>query len=144
MNLILVVGFIGRTKVSFRVFTLLGRVAARAGLVTRRQIFVRRSHGMNCPRSQGEIWLNARGFARKCEGPSTQQPGWMMVEKTAAWRQRRATDMRACRKRKSAGIALFYVAADEATYEMMERRAALGRLLRAWPRTGLVVQYVEY
>jgi hypothetical protein len=54
--------------------------------------------------------------------------------------------MRACRKRQSAGIALFYVAADETTYEMMKRfggldpnkvedkqavRAALGRLLRA-------------
>jgi hypothetical protein len=69
-----------------------------------------------------------------------------MVEKNAAFRQRRAADMRACRKRKSAGIALFYVAADEITYEMMKRfggldpkktedkqavRAALGRLLRA-------------
>jgi hypothetical protein len=71
-----------------------------------------------------------------------------MVEKTAALRQRRAADMRACRKRQSAGIALFYVAADETTYDMMQRyaglspnkvddkqavRAALGRLLR----TGL-------
>jgi hypothetical protein len=69
-----------------------------------------------------------------------------MVEKTAAFRQRRAADMRACRRRQSAGIALFYVAADETTYEMMQRyaglspnnvddrqavRAALGRLLRA-------------
>jgi hypothetical protein len=69
-----------------------------------------------------------------------------MVEKTADWRQRRAADMRACRKRQSAGIALFYVAADEMTYAMMQRyaglapnkvndkhavRAALGRLLRA-------------
>jgi hypothetical protein len=69
-----------------------------------------------------------------------------MVEKTEAWRQRRAADMRACRKRQSAGIALFYVAADESIYEMMRRyaglspnkvddkravRAALGRLLRA-------------
>jgi len=69
-----------------------------------------------------------------------------MVEKTAAFRQRRAADMRACRKRQGAGIALFYVAADETTYDMMQRyaglspnkvddksavRAALGRLLRA-------------
>jgi hypothetical protein len=69
-----------------------------------------------------------------------------MVEKNAALRQRRAADMRACRKRQAAGIALFYVAADETTYDMMQRyaglspnkvddksavRAALGRLLRA-------------
>jgi hypothetical protein len=69
-----------------------------------------------------------------------------MVEKTATLRQRRADDMRACRKRQAAGIALFYVAADETTYDMMQRyaglspdrlddkhavRAALGRLLRA-------------
>ena len=69
-----------------------------------------------------------------------------MVEKTAAFRQRRAADMRACRKRQAAGIALFYVAADETIYDMMQRyaglspnkvddksavRAALGRLLRA-------------
>jgi len=54
--------------------------------------------------------------------------------------------MRAYRKRQNAGIALFYVAADETIYEMMKRfggldpnkledkqavRAALGRLLRA-------------
>jgi hypothetical protein len=54
--------------------------------------------------------------------------------------------MRAYRKRQNAGIGLFYVAADESTYEMMQRyaglspnkvddkqvvRAALGRLLRA-------------
>jgi hypothetical protein len=31
-----------------------------------------------------------------------------MVEKTAAWRQRRAADMRAYRKRQNAGIELFY------------------------------------
>ena len=43
-----------------------------------------------------------------------------MVEKTAAFRQRRAADMRACRKRQAAGIALFYVAADETTYDMMQ------------------------
>jgi hypothetical protein len=57
-----------------------------------------------------------------------------------------APDMRACRKRQSAGIALFYVATDGTTYDMMQRyaglspnkvddksavRAALGRLLRA-------------
>jgi hypothetical protein len=69
-----------------------------------------------------------------------------MVEKTDAFRQRRAADMRACRKRQNAGIALFYVAADETTFEMMKRfggldpnkvedkqavRAALGRVLRA-------------
>jgi hypothetical protein len=69
-----------------------------------------------------------------------------MAEKTAAFRQRRAADMRACRKRQNAGIALFYVAADAMTYDMMKRygglapnkvddkravRAALGRLLRA-------------
>ena len=69
-----------------------------------------------------------------------------MIEKTASFRKRRAADMRACRKRQAAGIALFYVAADETTYDMMERfaelspskvgdreavRAALGRLLRA-------------
>jgi hypothetical protein len=69
-----------------------------------------------------------------------------MLEKNAAFRQRRAADMRAYRKRQNAGIALFYVAADETTYEMMKRfggldpnkvddkqavRAALGRLLRA-------------
>jgi hypothetical protein len=48
-----------------------------------------------------------------------------MVEKTTAWRQRRAADMRACRKRQSAGIALFYVAADETTYEMMKRFGGL-------------------
>ena len=68
-----------------------------------------------------------------------------MVKRTASFKQRRAVDMRACRKRQSAGIALFYVAADETTYEMMKRfggldpkkvedkqavRAALGRLLR--------------
>jgi hypothetical protein len=41
-----------------------------------------------------------------------------MVEKTAAFRRRRAADMRACRKRHAAGIALFYVAADETTYDM--------------------------
>jgi hypothetical protein len=74
-------------------------------------------------------------------------PGRGLVEKTAARRQqRRAADMRAYRKRQNAGIALFYVAADEATYEMMKHfggldpnkvedkqavRAALGRLLRA-------------
>ena len=70
----------------------------------------------------------------------------MPVEKTAAFKKRRADDMRACRKRQAAGIALFYVTADETTYEMMKRfggldpnkvedkqavRAALGRLLRA-------------
>jgi hypothetical protein len=69
-----------------------------------------------------------------------------MVKKTAGFRQQRAADMRACRKRQNAGIALFYVAADETTYDMMQRyaglspnkvddksavRAALGRLLRA-------------
>jgi hypothetical protein len=48
-----------------------------------------------------------------------------MVEKNAALRQRRAADMRACRKRQSAGIALFYVAADETTYEMMKRFGGL-------------------
>ena len=66
--------------------------------------------------------------------------------KVIARRARRAADMRAYRKRQNAGIALFYVAADTMTYEMMERygglapnkvedkqavRAALGRLLRA-------------
>jgi len=69
-----------------------------------------------------------------------------MVEKTAAFRQRRAADMRAYRKRQNAGVSLFYVAVDETTFEMMERyagldpkkvedkkavRAALGRLLWA-------------
>src|SRR5262249_9329724 len=48
-----------------------------------------------------------------------------MIEKTAAFRQRRAADMRACRKRQSAGIALFYVAADETTFEMMKRFGGL-------------------
>ena len=82
----------------------------------------------------------------KCAGPLTCRPGGVVVERTEAWRQRRAADMRACRKRQSAGIAPFYVAADETTYEMMKRfggfapnkvedkqavRAALGRLLRA-------------
>jgi hypothetical protein len=68
-----------------------------------------------------------------------------MVKKNVEKRRRHAADMRACRKRQRAGIALFYVAADETTYEMMKRfggldpkkvedkqavRAALGRLLR--------------
>ena len=52
MNLILVVGFIGRTKVDFRIFTLLGRFAPREGFVILRQTFVRRCHG---------------GFSRLCE-----------------------------------------------------------------------------
>jgi hypothetical protein len=59
---------------------------------------------------------------------------------------RRAADMRACRKRQRNGVALFYVATDRTTFDMMERfagldpdkagdrnavQAALGRLLRA-------------
>ena len=46
-----------------------------------------------------------------------------MVEKTAAFRQPRAADMRAYRKRQNAGIALFYVAVDETTFEVMKRYA---------------------
>ena len=48
-----------------------------------------------------------------------------MVEKTAAFRQRRAADMRAYRKRQNAGIALFHVAVYESTFEMMKRYAGL-------------------
>jgi hypothetical protein len=48
-----------------------------------------------------------------------------MVEKPAAFKQRRAADMRAYRKRQNAGIALFYVAVDETTFEMMKRYAGL-------------------
>src|SRR5262249_47828575 len=48
-----------------------------------------------------------------------------MAKKTAAFRKRRAADMRACRKRQNAGIALFYVAADETIFEMMKRFGGL-------------------
>jgi hypothetical protein len=66
-------------------------------------------------------------------------------EKALATRARRNADMRACRKRQNAGIALFYLAADESTYDMMVHlglldpakvsdkeavRTALGKLLR--------------
>jgi len=69
-----------------------------------------------------------------------------MVEKTAAFRQRRAADTARWRERLRRGAAVYTVEVDAATFDLMERfgglspdeaddknavRAALGRLLRA-------------
>src|SRR5262249_37549150 len=73
------------------------------------------------------------------------RPAWAMVEKTAAFRQRRAADTARWRERLHRGAAVYPVEVDGTTFDLMERfgglktskegdrRAvaiALGRLLR--------------
>jgi len=68
-----------------------------------------------------------------------------MVEKTAAFRQRRADDVRRCRARQARGAACYYVECDADTFDLLVRfegldsdkinnrqvvADALGRLLR--------------
>jgi hypothetical protein len=67
-----------------------------------------------------------------------------MVEKTAAFRQRRADDVRRCRARQARGAACYYVECDTETFDLLvrfegldpdssDRQAVartLGRLLR--------------
>jgi len=68
-----------------------------------------------------------------------------MVEKSAAFKQRRADDVRRCRARQSRGAACYYVECDAETFDLLvrfeglapdkahDRQAvarALGRLLR--------------
>ena len=68
-----------------------------------------------------------------------------MVEKTAAFKQRRADDVRRCRARQARGAACYYVECDTETFDLLvrfeglapdkthDRQAvarALGRLLR--------------
>jgi len=67
-----------------------------------------------------------------------------MVEKTAAFRQRRADDVRRCRARQARGAACYYVECDAETFDLLvrfegldpdtsDRQAVartLGRLLR--------------
>jgi len=68
-----------------------------------------------------------------------------MVEKTSAFRQRRADDVRRCRARQARGAACYYVECDADTFDLLVRfegldpdkindrqvvARALGRLLR--------------
>jgi hypothetical protein len=71
--------------------------------------------------------------------------GSVMVEKTSAFRRRRAEDVRRCRARQARGAACYYIECDAATFDLLVRfegldpnktndrqvvAHALGRLLR--------------
>jgi hypothetical protein len=72
--------------------------------------------------------------------------GWAMVEKTAAFRQRRAADTARWRERLSRGAAVYPVEVDGTTFDLMERfggldarkvdnkRAVAAALGRLWHR----------
>src|SRR5262245_23106939 len=75
----------------------------------------------------------------------SRRPGWTMVKKTAAFRQRRAADTARWRERLHRGAAVYPVEVDGTTFDLMERfgglkdsktgdrqaiATALGKLLR--------------
>src|SRR5262249_13298487 len=55
----------------------------------------------------------------------SRRPGWTMVKKTAAFRQRRAADTARWRERLHRGAAVYPVEVDGTTFDLMERFGGL-------------------